>query len=183
MSHDRLRALDDYQSGAMSDAEAEAFEEALFDGEGAAEAAFVDRVARLSAWLVDRGTFFLGHTRGEVEALLQTHRCTVVDCGSGGFTRVRAPRSAELFITKLTIDLRGVERVDVESYVEGYGLVKTMRDIRFDPADGALYGVCEAPLAHLSFGHGQPVRSKIVGIRDGERRVLAESELQVEFAD
>lgn len=181
MSDDRLSALDDYLSGAMPDAEAEAFEEQLFAGDS--ELSFLDDLQRMSAYLIARGTFSMGHTRSEIDELMRNHSCAIVDCGTGGPTRAQVSRSAELMLTKIKVDLTGIERVDVENYIDGYGLVKTMRDLRFDPADGELWGVCETPLAVISHAHGIPIRGKVIGIVGGERRVLSESEVVVEFVD
>lgn len=181
---DPLSALDDYQSGAMSEDEAERFELALFaDGGPPEDAQFLDSLIRTGHHLAERSTFQMGHTRREVEGLLATHDCVFIDCGSERVVQAKVNRKAELYITRFALDLRGVERLEVENHLEGVGHVKTMRDIRFDAADGAVYGVCEAPLWHMSVGHGRRVISKFFGFVGESRRLLGENEVQVSYTD
>lgn len=181
---DRLSALDDYQSGAMSDDDADRFEHELFAGDaGEDDARFLDTMIRAARHLAERTTFHIGHTRREVEALLAKHDCVFIDCGRERVVHVTVKRHADLFITRFALDLGGVDRVEVENHVEGVGHVKTMRDIRFDPSDGALYGVCEAELWHMSVADGRRVTSKFFGFVGESRRLLGENEFQVSYLD
>ena len=54
--------------------------------------------------------------------------------------------------------------------------VKTFRDVTCDPTDGALYAVCQEPLARLAFQRGRTI-SRIVGSRAGQRETVAVFEI------
>ena len=182
---DQLAALDDYQTGAMPDAEADAFEDRLFAAAADDDESthFLDTMIRAARHLAERTTFQIGHTRREVDALLATRDCVFIDCGTERAVQVTVRRDAELFITRFALDLQGIERVEVENHLDGVGHIKTMRDIRFDAADGALHGVCEAALWHMSVDHGRRVVSKFYGYAGDTRRLLGENEIQVSYLD
>jgi hypothetical protein len=174
---DPLSAFDDYSSGHMPDEEAAEYEEQLFTqaAEGAApEAAFLDQLTQWARWLDSRGLFAVGSTRPQVEAIwasgLQVHH---VEFGSGGVVDIAPlPAGTDVFTYRLDVDMRGVERIDVHVETPEGEHVKTFRDVTYDPESGNIYGVCEAPLAELSFRRGTVV-SKVTGTRAGERKVLA----------
>lgn len=176
-----LRALDDYLSGHMSDADAAGFEEALFDGAAATpsaqaaagEAGFVDRLARIVAWLVDRGLYQVGITRREVDQLAASgRRVQIADFGRPGTTSVTLARETEIFVMRFEVDLHGVDRVDIEVEAPGRGIIKTFPEVRFDPEDGALYGCCTRALAELAFAVPQTV-ARLYTTRAGHRDVGA----------
>lgn len=175
---DALSTLDDYVSGAMPDAEASAFEEELFvrAADGAApEAEFAERLRRSVRWIAGRGAFKVGSTRAEVEALLRSGLATTyVDFGDGKRPVDIAPLPAnlELYTYRLGVDLRGYDGVDVIVETPEGEHIKTFRDVSYDPTDGAIYGVCEAPLAEISFRRGT-VRSKVMAGHGAERRLVA----------
>ena len=54
----------------------------------------------------------------------------------------------------------------------GVRYLKTFRDIGWDPVDGTLYAVCEAPLARISMQAGH-IRTRISGMRDGAKHAIA----------
>jgi hypothetical protein len=174
---DALGLLDDYVSGAMPGAESEAFELALFEraarGE-APEAEFVERLRRASEWIARRGAFNVGSTRAEVDALRNAGvRMSYLEFGRGGIVEVPAlPPDIDLFVYHLDVDLRGSDAVDVLVETPSGEPLKTFRDVRYDPTDGSIYGVCEVPLAEISFRRGTVV-SKVVARQGGERRLVA----------
>lgn len=163
----RIPHLDDYVSGAMADADAERFEEELFAAPDDADVVAVDRFARFGAHLAARGTFHVGITRAEVEALQQRGlRVQMIEIGPPGKVQIRLRRDVDLIIVRYDVGLVGVDRVDVQMGIPSAGVSKTMRDVRVDPDDGAIYGVCEAALAHTAFTVGQVVTSGTT-VRDG----------------
>lgn len=174
---DALLLLDDYGSGVMPEAEAVAFEAALFEraarGE-APEADFAERLRRATEWIARRGAFNVGSTRAEVEELRAAGvRMAYVEFGRGAPIDVYPlPKDIDLFVYRVDVDLRGVEAVDVVVETPAGEPIKTFRDVRYDPTDGAIYGVCEAPLAEISFRRGVVV-SKVIARQGGERRLVA----------
>lgn len=175
-----LAALDDYTSGLMPEAEADAFEEELFAraarGE-APEAEFVEGLRRAAEWLARRGTFEVGATRAEVDALLTSGaRVAYMDFGDCS-TPVDVPPLApdlEYVVYRVGVDLRGLDydAIDVVVETPSGEYIKTFRDVRYDTDEGAFYGVCEAPLAEISFRRGT-ILSKVMIGRGTERRHVA----------
>jgi len=178
LPQDPLSALDDYTSGLMPDAEADAFEEALFASaaRGAApEAEFTERLRRNVEWINQRGPFKVGNTRAEIDAVRASgFNVAFVDLGEGTHP-VDIPALApdlELFTYRLGVDLRGYEDVDVVIETPSGKYIKTFRDVAYDPTDGALYGMCEAPLARISFGAGTII-SKVMAGHGADRKLIA----------
>lgn len=170
----RLDELARYVAGELDDADA--FEEALFDAPDDPELAFVDAVARLGAKLVDDGTFDMGTTRAEVEALRTRGKSIeLVDLGPpNGEGAVRTQimgRGTDLVCTVLRLGRTDVPFVDTEIEVVALGVTKTIRGGIVDPTDGHLYALCERPLAELTAAAGR----SIVRVRraDGDRELLA----------
>jgi hypothetical protein len=166
---DPFLALDDYTSNAMLEDEASVFEEALFtraaNGE-AHELATHDQLVQLALHVGRRGTFEVGTTREQVAALRASEFSVhYVDIGSGKPTPIPPlPAGTQLFAYRLEIDLRGYDQVDVVIETQAGQYIKTFRDVSYDPSDGALYGVCDAPLAELSFRRGAIV-AKVMAAR------------------
>jgi hypothetical protein len=172
-----LSELDDYVSGAMSDADAGAFEEALFAGAArgeSAEAEFAEGLRRAAEWIGKHASFNVGSTREEVDALRASGaRVTYLDFGAGGVVDVPAfPPVFDYLVYRLGVDLRGYDAVDVRVETPDGELIKTFRDVRYDPNEGALYGICHAPLAELSFRRGVAV-SKVMAGHGAERKLIA----------
>ncbi len=168
-----LERLDDYVSGTMADDDAAAFEEALFGAAAAGEVDFVDRLARGSAFLFERGTFYMGATRRELDALAAKGlRVYVLDLGRPGACEARFEANCDVFVTRLDARLHGIEYVDVEIEIPGHGVLKTMRDVRVDPEDGAIYGACERDLALAAYSGGRTI-SRVLATRDGRRELVA----------
>jgi hypothetical protein len=170
-----LERLVAYESGEMSDAEAERFEAELFEaaaGGGASDADFVDHVSRISKYLVPRGGFDIGSSRARVDALIAAgHRVQVIVPNPADYPNLpRIDEDAEIVATHVPIDVRGYDSVDVEVEDQSGAHLKTFRDIGWDPVDGTVYAVCEAPLARISARRG--FRSTIIGHRAGQRHVI-----------
>jgi hypothetical protein len=178
---DALGALDDYASGLMPEAEAEAFEEQLFARAArgdASEATFMDTLRRAAEWIqTRRGSFEVGSTRAEVDRLLASGaRITYMDFGDCK-KPIDVPPLAldlDLFIYRVGVDLRGedYDTIDVVVETSTGEYIKTFRDVRYDTTDGAFYGVCEAPLAEISFCRGTAISKVMIG-RGTERRHVA----------
>jgi hypothetical protein len=172
----RLLELDAYVTGEMADADA--FEEAMFDAPDDADLDFLDRVHRHGARLVEHGTYDMGCTRQHIDDLIRAgHKVQVCDAGPAGGPRRTLPidRSAELIATILPLGRPDVGLLDVEMFVVDHNITKTIKDVRPDPSDGNLYGLCERPLAELAYGAG-PVITR-VRLATGSRDVIAEWDL------
>jgi len=180
---DPLGRLDDYLSGHLGQAEAAAYEDDLFAAAaaGAPESAlvdFADRLARMSAALAAAGGFAGGGTRAQVDELgaagLRVH---YVDLGAGGTVQFPPWQAdTQVVVTRLGIDVRGYDTVDVEVETPAGQPVKTFRDVVCDPSDGALYAVCQEPLARLAFQRGRTI-SRVIGSRGAQRETVAVFEI------
>lgn len=168
---DAFTDLDDYTSGAMSDGDAADFEEALFAAAARGEAPELtthDQLVELALHVIGRMGFEVGSTRERVAALRSELSVHYVDLAPGAPTRIPPlPAGTQLFAYRLAVDLRGYDQVDVELATPDGKPIKTFRDVTYDPSDGALYGLCEPPLAELSFRSG-PVVAKVMAAREGK---------------
>lgn len=182
MSSERtpFQALDAYQSGDMPDAEATGFEEELFSaaasGAGVTleEAEFIDRVSLIGQYLAPRGGWDFGSSRARVDALIAAGlRVQVIDPQPGQpFQVPKIDDDAEIVATHIAIDVRGYDSVRVLVEKPDGTELKVFRDIGFDPTDGTVYAVCEAPLARISARQTQ-LRSHVIGTRAGRDHVIA----------
>jgi len=169
--------LAEYETGGMSEAEAARFEDELFDAAAsgtAAEVAFVDHVSLLSRYLEPRAGFDMGSSRARVEQLLAAGlRVQLIDPDPA--PTVRLPPidpDAEIVVTHVRIDVRGYDSVDAVIKKPDGTELKTIRDVGWDPDDGTMYAICEAPLARLSATVPRVI-SQIIGVKNGERREIA----------
>ena len=169
----RLHDLDAYVTGEMSDADAEGFEEALFDAPDDPDVALLDRIARHGAKLVEHGTYEIGTTQAHIDALIAAgHKVHLFDAGPPGTATVPMfAADVELVVSTLRFGRTDLERVDVELNIVDHGVTKTIKDSLIDPSDGSLHGLCERPLAELAFRAGRVIVN--VRRRDGAREVLA----------
>ncbi|KAB2899589.1 MAG: hypothetical protein F9K40_10105 [Kofleriaceae bacterium] len=168
----RLHELDAYLTGEMSEAEADAFEQALFDAPDDADLAFFDRLARHGAKLVEHGTWNIGVSRQHVEALAAAgHKVHIFDAGPPGQRTVAFDSTCDFMVTKLHLGRDDLERVDVEINIVAHDVQKTIKDVLVD-RDGIIYGLCERPLAELAFGAGGRTITH-VRKRDGARDIIA----------
>ena len=184
-----LLRLDDYVRGDMPDAEAARLEDDLFAAaadvdppagmgasEGvAADAAFFDRLVRMVIAANQAGMFASGATRAQIDALLASPLPVhYVDLGTGG-EKVFEPwdrDKVKVVVTRLAIDLRGWQDIDVEVTTADGTPVKTFRDVTCAPEDGALYAVCHERLARIAFSRGRSI-SRVIATRDGKRETVA----------
>lgn len=179
-----FEALDAYVTGDMSDADAAGFEEELFEAAArgnATDAAFVDQVSRLGRFIDGHGGFDVGGSRARVDELLAKGlrvQLLAAEPQSPDDHVIRFPKiedDAELVVTHLPLDVRGYDSVDVVIEKPNGEVLKRFRDIGFDPHDGSVYAVCEAPLARISAAVGL-VRATVIGKRDEREQVIASFE-------
>lgn len=179
MSNSRapFEALDAYQSGDMPDAEAAGFEEELFASAavgGAEEARFIDLVSRLGHFLDGRGGFDIGSSRARVDDLLrQGLRVQLVELEPAPVLRPPPiDDDAEIVVSHIRMDVRGYDSIDVIVEKVDGTVLKTFRDIGWDPIDGTVYAVCEAPLARISMQQ-KHIRSRVIATKAGESQTIA----------
>jgi len=159
----RLHDLDAYLTGELDEVAAGALEEAMFDAPDDPDVAFFDVLARRGAHLASHGTFDTGVTRAHLDELVARGlHVQVVDVGTPGACTVQLDPACELFVTRMELGRRDLERVDVEIEMRALGEAKVIRDVVVDPTDGAIYGLCERPLAMMAYGAGHTV----VTVRD-----------------
>lgn len=177
-----LSLLDDYVSGHLSEEGALEFEEQLFEAAAAGRApdlVYFDSLLRSADFVCRIGGFAGGATRAQVDAVLASGmKVHYFDLGAGGRATVPPwPAGTQIVITKLSVDVREYESVDVDVITPEGVKIKTFRDVQ--PAeDGSLYAVCEEPLARMSFQRGRVI-SRITGEKrgaSGPRVVIAEFE-------
>jgi hypothetical protein len=174
-----FEALDAYQTGAMSDAEAAGFEEELFAAAaagGAGEAQFVDRVSLIGQYLAPRGGWDFGSPRARIDQLIAAgHRVQVLEPlpspPGAPFLIPPIDDDAELVATYIPIDVRGYDSVRVIIEKPDGTELKVFRDIGFDPNDGSVYALCEAPLARIS-ARQKHLRARVIGTREGLDHVI-----------
>ncbi len=178
---ERLARVDDYTAGVMPEDEAARFEEELFAdaADGGAETAealgFVQRLSRGVDWLRGRPGFSAAPTREAFEKLrAATARSVYFDVHANAVTDV-PPWSAatDLVFYRVGVDLRGYDEAEVVVTSETGEPIKVFRDVQWDPSDGALYAVCDEPLARLSF-RVRPFKARVEGVKDGKRETVAE---------
>jgi hypothetical protein len=170
----RLRDLDAYLSGELDDDAAAVLEDAMFDAPADTDLAFVDLVARGGRALVAHGTFDIGTTRSQLDALMAKGlTIQLVDAGPPGGDRTFEIRKAiDLLATRLPIGRTDLERVDVEVFVVNYNASKTIKDVLVDRTEGAIYGLCERALVDISNKAGPTITR--VRETTGDRAVIAE---------
>jgi hypothetical protein len=167
----RFEELDAYVTREMSDADAEAFEEALFDAPDDPDLVLLDRIARHGAKLAEHGTFDIGVPAEHIQKLIdQGYTVHVFDAGLPSTGVVTINREADFIVTKLDLGRTDLERVDVELTVVDYNVTKTIKDVLVDPT-GVVYGLCERPLAELAWSAGGKTITK-VRRTDGARDVV-----------
>jgi hypothetical protein len=179
-----FEAFDAYQSGLMPETEAAAFEDELFSAaaDGAAhEAHLVDRLCLIGRYLAARGGLDVGSSRARVDELIAAGlrvQVLVPEPGAPGQPLVmpRIDDDAEIVVTHVAIDVRGYDSVDVIIEKPDGTPLKTFRDIGFDPTDGTLYALCEAPLARISAQQSH-ICSRVIGTRAGSPHVIASFEI------
>jgi hypothetical protein len=177
-----LDRLDDYVSGHMSDADAAAYEDELFAAGASSAGAthdaaqFLDGVARMAALYEKGGGFLEGGTRAQVDALRAAGaRVHFIDLGPGSAGPIPFPAwgaGYDIVVARLAVDLREQGLVDVEVETADGRPVKTFREVGCDPTDGALYAICQEPLARLAFGRGRTI-NRVIATKAGRRETVA----------
>jgi hypothetical protein len=176
-----FEALDAYQCGEMSDADAQGFEDELFAAAAlgqADEAKFVDHVTRLGQYLIGHCGFDIGSTRAQVQALLAKGlRVQQLAAGpesliDGVYQLPKIADDAQIVITHVPLDVRGYDSVDVIVEKPDGTVLKRFREIGWDPEDGTVFAVCEAPLARIAAAVGH-IRSTVIGKRADVEHVIA----------
>jgi hypothetical protein len=162
----------------MAEDEATAFEEELFlaAATGAAqEATFLDKVSRIMRHLAPRGGLDVGSSRARVDELIASGlRVQVMEPKRARVTTFpKIDDDAELVITHVPVDVRGYDSVDVIVERPDGENLKVFRDVGWDPIDGTVYAVCEAPLARIAAAVGI-IHSRVIGYRAGQPHVIAE---------
>lgn len=157
MSRASLEQLDAYLTGELDDAAADAVEAAMFDAPDDADLAFVDRFTRHGAQLSTRGTFHMGVTRKQLDAIIAAgHEVQLVELPLDQ-REIEIQLRGDLVVTRLQLGRPDLDLVDVEVTITAHGVSKTLRDVRVDPEDGAIYAACERALAELAWGHGRVI--------------------------
>jgi hypothetical protein len=146
-----IGSLDDYARGHMDDASAHDYEEALFAralAEEAPELTWHDGLGRVLRIMKARHTLSLWLTAREVAELAQSGlKVLHFQVDTTLFSGPDLTGDFDILVTKVPLDLTGVQKLDAEVLSPEGKHLKMMRDIAFDPADGAVYACCEAELA------------------------------------
>lgn len=171
-----LTRLDDYVRGSMEEALVDAYEDDLFEralSRAAPELGFRQDLQATFRAMNARGTLDLWLTAADVERLCASNlRVILWEFDPARPALPQVPEGADLVITRILVDLRGVRRVEADIVAPDGSLLKTMRDVAFDPVDGAVYACCEAELARAAASVGTITR--VYAAEDTGRRLLLE---------
>ena len=55
--------------------------------------------------------------------------------------------------------------------------MKTLRDLKVDPHDGAVYACCDAALFQMAMEQSPKTTFRVVAVREGQRETIAQYEL------
>lgn len=149
-----IARLDDYARAHDTEEAARDYEEDLFaralSGD-APELRFRSSLTTTLKQMSARGSISLWLTAAEVAAAQASGlRAFVFDLDPANPKPAEIPPEADLFITRVRLDLKGVQTLDVEVLAEDGTVLKRMPDIAFDGAEGVIYACCEADLARLA---------------------------------
>lgn len=168
--------LDDYLRGHGSEADADSYEADLFERalEGdAPELCFHLGLGTTLREMKKRGTLALWLTASQVAAAQASGLHTVLyELDLSNPQPPHIPADADLFITRVRVDLTGVESLDAEVLADDGSVLKRMPDIAFDAAEGAIYACCEAELARAATSAGRLTR--LWATNESGRRLLLE---------
>ena len=170
--------LDDYVRGAMEESVVGGYEDDLFEralAGAAPELGFRSGLGATFRAMKARGTLDLWLTAEGVERLAASSelRVHVWELNLEAPVPPEIPADADLLITRIPVDLRGVGRLEAEIFSADGRLLKTMPDVAFDPIDGAVYACCEAELARTASGV-LGTMTRVWGIEESGRRLLLE---------
>ena len=179
MTHEHqaaLARLDDYVRGHHDEQFARDYEQELFSRALRGQAPELDFRAALNATLrtmQTRGTLDLWLTQREVAQVRASNlRTFLYEYDPANPTLPEIPPDTDLLITRIPVDLSGVQSLEAEIVGDDGRSLKRMPDVRFDPEDGAIYACCEADLARTAAGAQRPTR--LWAVDDSGRRLLAE---------
>jgi len=169
--------LDDYVRGLGDDSATVDFEDELFERALLAEAPELTFFTQLSGTLRamnERGTIDLWLTSSQVEKLRASGkvRAAMYEFNPAAPVAPEIPPGTELLITRVPFDLSGIRSLEVEILSLDGKLIKTMPDIAFDPADGAVFACCEADLARIA--GAQQTITRVWASDDTGRRMVVE---------
>ncbi len=133
-----------------------------------------EAVSLIGRYLLPRGGFDIGSSRARVDQLVAAGlRVQLIEPEPGPVSHLpKIDADAEIVVTHVPIDVRGYDSVDVVIEKADGTPLKTFRDIGWDPTDGSVYAVCEAPLARISMQQ-RHIRSRVIGTRAGETQTIA----------
>ncbi len=169
--------LDDYVRGHDEGEDEAAFEEELFARalhDDAPELRLRDELQTTFREMNRRGSLDIWITARDFERLrasgVRTHLFEL-DLARPAF-KPEIPEGTDLLVTRVAVDLTGIRRLEAEVRAIDGTLLKTMPDITFDPADGAVFAVCEAELARAAAS--SQTRTRVFAVDDDGRRLIAE---------
>jgi hypothetical protein len=175
-----IAALDDYLRGYTRDDQVASYEEDMFARALRAEApelSFRAHVQHSLRTMAERGTLDLWLTARDVERVCASGlrvKLYEID-NTADLPQLDLSGDFDILITKVPFDLTGVRRMDAEVFSATGQPLKTMPDIAFDPADGAVFACCEAELARAA--NAASTVTRVYAIEDSGRRLLAELKL------
>jgi len=173
-----LTRLDDYVRGHDDDALVADYEEDLFRRALEGTAPELTFHAGLTAALRDmnaRGSLDLWLTARDVERLRAAGvKVVLYELDLENPEPPVIPPGTDLVVTRVPLELDGVRSLEAEVYANDGRLLKRMPDVRFDPAERAVYACCDADLARTSTSVAARTTTKVFVVTDTERRLLVE---------
>jgi hypothetical protein len=177
MNTDRHARLDEYLRTADSEESAAAYEEDLFAralAGDAPELSFRRGLEVAFRSMEARGTTELWMTGKQVDEMrAKGTRVAFVEFDPAKGEVAAIPEGTEILVTRVPLDLSGVERLDIEIRSPDEVLLKAMPEVSFDPKDQAIYACCEIELARASIASGAIARA--FSIENGRKRLLVET--------
>lgn len=150
-----LERLDDYVRGHGDEDSVAAYEDDLFAralSNEAPELAFRSNLAASLRFMRAKGTLDMWLTAREVAQVRSSSlRTAYIDVGGPHLSPLEISADVDLVITKVPLELEGVESLEVEVLSEDGRLLKRMPDVAFDPSDGAIFACCDIELAKIAF--------------------------------
>lgn len=170
------KQLDDYIRGGVDDAQAHDYEEELFARSLAGEATELTFRFELAATLREmdaRGATELWLTARDVERVRASGlRVVMYELDMENPTMPEIPPGTDLLISRVPLDLTGVQALEIEVLSTDGRVLKRMPDVLFDPADGGIFACCEADLARIAANADRT--SRFWAVDDSGRRLLLE---------
>lgn len=176
--HASIVTLDGYLRGRGTDAEAAALEEDLFErafAGAAPELVFVDELTSTVRRLGEKGTLELYVRAADIERIrASNHKVQLIELANTSEPQSYVvERDAEILLSRIPLDLRGIEELDIEVYLgDSDDALKVMRDVAFDEDAGAVFTCCEGDLARATAN--VRTKSRFYGRGADGRRLLAE---------